>query len=55
MLFYIQALRGVAALLVVLFHYRGYLDGVYTQTNLGTLLFGQGYMGVDIFLFFPDS
>lgn len=49
MLYYIQVLRGIAALLVVLFHYRIYLDGIYSKADLGTALAGQGYMGVDIF------
>lgn len=45
----IQAMRGLAALLVVLFHCRVYLNGVYNQGNLGDILFSFGYLGVDLF------
>lgn len=45
----IQALRGVAALMVVLGHLNAYLNDVYTQKNLGDLLFFNGAVGVDIF------
>ena len=45
----VQALRGIAAMLVVLLHYRVDLNNRYTQSNLGELLFGQGYIGVDLF------
>ncbi|EPX8934456.1 acyltransferase family protein [Morganella morganii] len=45
----IQFLRGVAALLVIAFHFRQYLNGVYAQENLGDILFGLGEVGVDIF------
>lgn len=49
MLFSLQYLRGVASLLVVLYHARGELNGVYAQSNLGDLLFSNGYIGVDLF------
>ncbi|MBK5145415.1 acyltransferase [Budviciaceae bacterium BWR-B9] len=45
----IQALRGVAVLLVIAFHFRVYLNGVYTQKDLGDILFSMGEIGVDIF------
>ncbi|MDE9663488.1 acyltransferase [Citrobacter portucalensis] len=45
----IQALRGIAAMLVVLGHVGAYLNGAYVQANLGDLLFGNGAVGVDIF------
>ncbi|MEG1210198.1 MAG: acyltransferase [Leclercia sp.] len=49
MVYTIQMLRGVAALLVVMFHIRGTLNGVYAQSNLGDLLFLNGPAGVDLF------
>ncbi|NIH31470.1 acyltransferase family protein [Hafnia paralvei] len=45
----IHHLRGIAALLVVFFHFRFYLNGVYAQSDLGYLLFGGGAFGVDLF------
>ncbi|MDC7888415.1 acyltransferase family protein [Escherichia coli] len=45
----IQVMRGIAALMVVGFHYRTSLNGVYAQTNLGDLLFLNGAFGVDLF------
>lgn len=45
----IHYLRGVAALLVVLYHFKGFLNGVYPIENLGNLLFGVGAFGVDLF------
>lgn len=45
----IQFLRGIAALLVIAFHFRQYLNDVYAQKNLGDILFGLGEVGVDIF------
>lgn len=45
----IHQLRGIAALLVVLFHFRGYLNGTYAQKDLGYILFGAGAFGVDLF------
>lgn len=35
--------------MVVGFHYRTSLNGVYAQTNLGDLLFLNGAFGVDLF------
>ncbi|EJL90280.1 acyltransferase [Pantoea sp. GM01] len=46
----VHHLRGIAALLVVFFHFRSFLDGVYTQNlDLGTKIFGAGAFGVDLF------
>ncbi|KTH80519.1 acyltransferase family protein [Enterobacter hormaechei] len=49
MIYSIGYARGIAALFVVLFHFRDYINGVYAQTNLGEILFGPGVAGVDIF------
>lgn len=49
MLLSIQYLRGIAALLVLLTHMSFLLNGTYAQQNLGDLLFGQFYFGVDLF------
>ncbi|HCE6897198.1 acyltransferase family protein [Pseudomonas aeruginosa] len=49
MLYGIQYLRGIAALIVVLFHFRFVLDNVYPDNRLGTHMFGGGAVGVDIF------
>lgn len=51
MILSIQYLRGLAALFVVLFHYRDYINNVYAQRNLGEILFGPGVSGVDLFFF----
>lgn len=45
----IQVLRGVAAMLVVLFHFRHYINDVYPIKDLGDRLFLFGEAGVDIF------
>ncbi|HAT3956096.1 TPA: acyltransferase [Kluyvera ascorbata] len=46
----LQALRGIAALLVLLFHYRFYLRGDdKSGTTIWDALFGWGIIGVDIF------
>lgn len=45
----IHYLRGIAALLVVFFHFRFYLNDVYVQKDLGNLMFGGGAFGVDLF------
>ncbi|ALS64560.1 acyltransferase family protein [Pandoraea apista] len=49
MIYSVQCLRGIAALLVVMYHYRDFLDGVYAQGDLGQLLFRNGHAGVDLF------
>lgn len=49
MLLSLQYLRGIASLLVVLYHAKGEINNVYTQSNLGDLLFQNGYIGVDLF------
>lgn len=49
MIFTIHYIRGIAALLVVLFHFRADLNKVYSQQDLGDLLFGSGMAGVDLF------
>ncbi|PAV10402.1 acyltransferase [Arsenophonus sp. ENCA] len=46
----LQALRGVAALLVLLYHYRFYLRGNdVSGSSIWDALFGWGIIGVDIF------
>ncbi len=45
----IHLLRGMAGIFVVLFHFKGYLNGVYAQKDLGQILFGSGAFGVDLF------
>lgn len=45
----IQYLRGVAALMVVFFHFRYYLNDTYAQKDLGDILFINGAFGVDLF------
>lgn len=46
----LQSLRGVAAILVMLFHYRFYLRGDdVSGTTIWDALFGWGIIGVDIF------
>lgn len=49
MIYSLQYLRGIAALLVVLYHSRYEINNVYPLHNLGDLLFQQGYIGVDLF------
>lgn len=44
----IQYMRGIAAILVVLFHYRFMLNNRYAQEDLGNI-FSYGGLGVDIF------
>ncbi|MGS2872605.1 acyltransferase family protein [Enterobacter huaxiensis] len=45
----IHYIRGIASILVILYHFRGNLNGIYAQSNLGDLLFGRGGIGVDLF------
>ncbi|MEG1347204.1 MAG: acyltransferase [Hafnia sp.] len=49
MVYTIQMLRGIAALLVVMSHIRNTLNDVYSQKDLGELLFSNGSAGVDLF------
>lgn len=49
MLLGIHYLRGIAALIVVLFHFRGTLNNIYSDPNLGKNLLQAGASGVDIF------
>ncbi|WP_338231061.1 acyltransferase, partial [Escherichia coli] len=43
----IQILRGLAALMVVLYHFRTVLN--YDNVRMGDYLFGKGFIGVDLF------
>lgn len=45
----VHYLRGVAALIVVFFHFRYYLNDYYDNANLGDTLFANGAFGVDLF------
>lgn len=45
----IQYLRGIASLFVVLFHMKWMINNIYSQKNLGDLLFVSGNFGVDLF------
>lgn len=49
MLLTLQYLRGLASLLVVFYHARGQINDAYSQSNLGDMLFENGYIGVDLF------
>lgn len=49
MLLGIHYLRGIAALIVVLFHFRGTLNNIYSDPDLGKNLLQAGASGVDIF------
>lgn len=49
MFYSIHYIRGIAALLVVLFHFREELNNVYPFKTLGDALFINGYIGVDLF------
>lgn len=49
MLLSIQYLRGIAAIYVVLYHFRIYLNDNLLIKNLGDVLFDYGYFGVDLF------
>lgn len=50
MIYSIGYIRGLSALFVMLFHYKDFLNDVYAKKNLGSILFGSGYVGVDLFL-----
>ncbi|BEL79909.1 acyltransferase [Serratia marcescens] len=45
----IQYLRGIAALLVIFYHLRFDLNNVYSQKDIGNLLFESAAFGVDLF------
>lgn len=45
----VHYLRGLAALLVVCFHFRYYLNDYYAHPRLGDVLFANGAFGVDLF------
>lgn len=45
----VHYLRGLAALLVVFFHFRYYLNDYYAHPQLGDMLFANGAFGVDLF------
>jgi len=45
----LQILRGIAALLVTFYHFSPYLRTTIPGRNLGFTLFSEGYVGVDIF------
>ncbi|EPE0971952.1 acyltransferase family protein [Salmonella bongori] len=45
----IQYMRGFASIFVVLYHTKWYLNEVYSQKDLGSLLFNYGAFGVDLF------
>ncbi|MDR2241886.1 MAG: acyltransferase [Providencia alcalifaciens] len=49
MVYSIHYLRGIAAIFVVFFHFRLMLNGVYAQKDIGNILFGGGFFGVDLF------
>lgn len=49
MFYSIHYIRGIAALLVVFFHFREELNNVYPFKKLGDVLFINGYIGVDLF------
>jgi peptidoglycan/LPS O-acetylase OafA/YrhL len=45
----LQALRGISALLVVGYHWQTFLNNVYAKQDLGSFIFKNGFIGVDIF------
>lgn len=45
----IHYLRGMAALMVVLYHLKSNINNAYAQNDLGDLMFGGGAFGVDLF------
>jgi peptidoglycan/LPS O-acetylase OafA/YrhL len=49
MVYSLQILRGIAALLVLGYHYSHYLKPVIPGADLGYRLFAGGYAGVDVF------
>ncbi|HCL5922093.1 TPA: acyltransferase family protein [Citrobacter amalonaticus] len=49
MLYSLQYLRGLASILVVLYHCKWEMNNAYEIKNLGTIFFGNGYIGVDLF------
>lgn len=49
MVFSVHYLRGLAAVIVVCFHYRYYINDSFSNINLGDFLFSNGAYGVDLF------
>jgi exopolysaccharide production protein ExoZ len=47
----IQVLRGLAAVLVMLYHYAHYLAATIPGCDIGNFLFAGGYAGVDVFFY----
>src|SRR5580698_2415072 len=47
----IQVLRGLAAVLVMLYHYAHYLSVTIPGRDIGNVLFAGGYAGVDVFFY----
>jgi exopolysaccharide production protein ExoZ len=47
----IQVLRGLAAVLVMFYHYAHYLAATIPGRDIGNLLFAGGYAGVDVFFY----
>lgn len=45
----VHYLRGIAALIVVCFHYRYYLNDSFPVVDIGDILFANGAFGVDLF------
>ncbi|MGK4282331.1 acyltransferase family protein [Citrobacter freundii] len=45
----IQYMRGLASIFVVFYHAKWYLNEIYSQRDLGFLLFNYGAFGVDLF------
>jgi exopolysaccharide production protein ExoZ len=49
MVYSVQILRGIAALLVMFFHYAKYLKSTVPGADIGFDMFSGGYAGVDVF------
>jgi exopolysaccharide production protein ExoZ len=48
---FIQVLRGLAAVLVMFYHYAHYLSVTIPGRDIGNVLFAGGYAGVDVFFY----